>query len=59
MDPENRATLADWVAGIVNGTQTYGDFPLIIDLEALANFIPPPPEQPHGEEEPGGEKEEK
>ncbi|HEY4437679.1 MAG TPA: anti-CBASS Acb1 family protein [Lelliottia sp.] len=59
MDPENRATLADWVAGIVNGTQTYGDFPLIIDLEALANFIPPPPEQPNGEEEPGGEKEEK
>ena len=59
LDPENRATLADWVAGIVNGTQTYGDFPLIIDMEALAKFIPPPPqEQPNGNYEPGGKEEE-
>lgn len=58
LDPENRATLADWVSGIVNGTQTYGDFPLIIDMEALANYIPPPPEPNDGNNQPGGEKKE-
>ncbi|WP_237929966.1 anti-CBASS protein Acb1 family protein [Buttiauxella sp. S19-1] len=44
LDPENRAAVADWVAGIVNGTQTYGDFPLIIDIEALSKYQPPPPQ---------------
>lgn len=59
LDPENRATLADWVAGVANGTQTYGDIPLIIDVEALAKYIPPsPPEQPNGNNPPGGEEEE-
>lgn len=54
-DPENKATLADWVAGIVNGTQTYGDFPLIIDTDALASYVPPQPPEPFNDDaEPGG-----
>lgn len=60
LDPDNRSTLAEWVAGIVNGTQTYGDFPLIIDMESLANFIPPPPQDPNNggqTNQPGGEEE--
>ncbi|HDC4619811.1 anti-CBASS protein Acb1 family protein [Enterobacter asburiae] len=59
LDPENRASLADWVAGVANGTQTYGDLPLIIDVETLAKYIPPAPqEQPNGNYKPGGEEEE-
>lgn len=59
LDPENRATAADWLTSIVNATQTYGDVPLIIDKEALANYIPPPPQElPNGDNQPGGEEEE-
>lgn len=59
LDPENKATAAEWLSSIVNATQTYGDVPLIIDTEALANYVPPPPpEQPNGFNQPGGEKEE-
>ncbi|CAD6037051.1 anti-CBASS protein Acb1 family protein [Escherichia coli] len=58
LDPENRATLAEWVAGVTNGTQTYGDFPLIIDTEALANYIPPPLEADNGYFQQSGEDEE-
>ena len=59
LDPENRATAADWLTSIVNATQTYGDVPLIIDKEALANYIPPPPQElPNGNNQPGGEEEE-
>lgn len=58
LDPVNRATLADWVAGVANGTQTYGDLPLIIDTEALANYIPPPPEPDNDNNPTGREKEE-
>jgi hypothetical protein len=59
LDPENKATATDWLACIVNATQTYGDVPLIIDMEALSNYVPPPPpEQPNGFNQPGGEKEE-
>lgn len=58
LDPKNRAALAEWVSGIVNGTQTYGDFPLIIDMDALAKFIPPPPQELlNGNNQPGGEEE--
>lgn len=58
LDPENRAVVADWVSGVVNGTQTYGDFPLLIDSEALANYIPPPPqEKPDGSKTPVDEEE--
>jgi hypothetical protein len=58
VDPENRATIADWLSSVVNATQTYGDVPLIIDVEALANYEPPPPPDPNnGYIEPGGEKE--
>ena len=58
IDPENRATVADWLSSVVNATQTYGDVPLIIDVEALANYEPPPPpEQPNGNEKPGGDTE--
>lgn len=56
-DPENRATLAEWLANIVNATQTYGDVPLLIDMDTLANYIPPPSEQPNGNTQPGGKEE--
>lgn len=58
LDPENRAILAEWLATIVSSTQTYGDTPLIIDTDALANYVPPPQEQPNGSNPPGGEEEE-
>lgn len=43
VDPSNKAILVDWLASVVNGTQTYGDQPLIIDAEALAEYVPPQP----------------
>lgn len=59
LDPENRAVLAEWLAAIVSGTQTYGDMPLIINVDSLANYTPPtPPERQDEVSQPGGEKEE-
>ncbi|EFA9346662.1 hypothetical protein C1590_005041 [Escherichia coli] len=58
VDPENRAALAEWLASLVNATQTYGEAPLIIDVDALANYEPPKQETPDGNFQPGGEEEE-
>lgn len=58
LDPENKANAADWIANVVNATQTYGDSPLIIDTDKLAKYIPPtPPETPYGFSQSDGEKE--
>ncbi|WP_353613951.1 anti-CBASS protein Acb1 family protein [Mangrovibacter phragmitis] len=56
LDPENMATAAEWLASIVNGTETYGDTPLLIDAEALANYVPPPPEPLNGNENNQGDQ---
>ncbi|MCS4265014.1 anti-CBASS protein Acb1 family protein [Serratia sp. BIGb0163] len=60
VDPVNRAILADWLSNVANSTKTYGDVPLIIDMDTLSKYQPPPPQdlnnggqtnQPNGEEE--------
>lgn len=58
VDPENRAAVTEWLASLVNATQTYGEAPLIIDVDALANYEPPKQETPDGNFQPGGEEEE-
>ncbi len=58
VDPENRAVVTEWLASLVNATQTYGEAPLIIDVDALANYEPPKQETPDGNFQPGGEEEE-
>lgn len=45
LDPENRATTAEWLASVINSTDSYGDTPLMLDVEALAAYQPPPPVQ--------------
>lgn len=50
LDPQNMSVAAEWLASIVNGTETYGDTPLIIDAEALANYVPPPPDPINGDQ---------
>ncbi|HHL2710455.1 TPA: phage portal protein [Yersinia enterocolitica] len=44
VDPVNRANIADWVSSIANATKTYGDIPLIIDMDSLSKYQPPPPQ---------------
>lgn len=44
LDPVNRAMAVDWVASVTNATETYGDSPMIIDMEALSKYQPPPPQ---------------
>lgn len=47
VDPVNRANLADWLSNVANGTKTYGDVPLIIDMDKLSKYQPPPPQDPN------------
>lgn len=47
VDPINRANLAEWLSNIANSTKTYGDIPLIIDMETLSAYQPPPPQDPN------------
>lgn len=59
LDPENHAVVAEWLASIVNSTETYGDTPLIIDHEALSNYTPPAPDPNNGNQTfPGDETKE-
>ncbi|MBW5853113.1 hypothetical protein [Yersinia enterocolitica] len=55
IDPENRAAVTEWLASLVNSTQTYGEAPLIIDVDALANYEPPKQETPDGNFQPSEE----
>ncbi|EDH4007891.1 DUF1073 domain-containing protein [Salmonella enterica subsp. enterica] len=43
LDPENRAAVTEWLASLVNSTQTYGEAPMIINPESLAEYQPPEP----------------
>lgn len=56
IDPENRAQVAEWLTSIVSATQTYGEVPLIIDINSLSKYIPPVQEQQHGDNQPGEEE---
>lgn len=47
VDPVNRAILADWLSNVANATKTYGDVPLIIDMDTLSAYQPPPPQDPN------------
>lgn len=47
VDPVNRANLADWLSSVANNTKTYGDIPLIIDMDTLSAYQPPPPQDPN------------
>lgn len=47
VDPVNRANLADWLSNVANATKTYGDVPLIIDMDTLSAYQPPPPQDPN------------
>ncbi|ELY4543948.1 DUF1073 domain-containing protein [Cronobacter sakazakii] len=44
LDPVNRAAVTEWLASLVNATQTYGEAPMIIDAEALEKYQPPEPQ---------------
>ncbi|VFS51428.1 hypothetical protein [Budvicia aquatica] len=56
LDPENKAALAIWLAEIINTLSFSIDTPLILDEEALANYVPPPPVNNYGNEKEGEEK---
>lgn len=60
VDPVNRANLADWLSNVANATKTYGDVPLIIDMDKLSKYQPPPPQDPNygGPTQQEGEEEE-
>lgn len=41
LDPENKATLVDWATQIINDNKQMFTTPLILDVDALANYQPP------------------
>jgi hypothetical protein len=55
MDPENKATLMGWAQDIINQNETLFQSPLLLDLEALANYDPQAQQQgEEGQGEGGG-----
>ncbi len=40
-DPENKAIIAEWLAGVVNNEKELANNPLMLDIEALAAYEPP------------------
>jgi hypothetical protein len=57
LDPENKATLAQWIADNINENKLMFTAPLILDYEALANYVPPNPLAIGAEGSEGGEDE--
>jgi hypothetical protein len=58
-DPINKANILNWVCDNVNAMGSLFTSPLLIDAEAMANFVPPPPpglEQGGEDEKPGAKK---
>jgi len=53
LDPENLATLAGWLADVMNERDLMFSAPLTLDLDALASYEPPAP--PMGGDEPVNE----
>ncbi|ENA9695578.1 DUF1073 domain-containing protein [Salmonella enterica subsp. enterica] len=59
LDPVNKAALAEWLANVLNNTITYGEDPLILDIDSLSSYEPPvsvPFNEP--DEKEGGKQEE-
>ncbi len=50
LDPENKATLVDWVAQSINDRPLLFETPLQLDIEALKTYVPPVPGAGDGEE---------
>lgn len=47
LDPENKASLIDWAANNFNEQKMLFKQPLLLDIEALRNYVPPePPAEP-------------
>jgi hypothetical protein len=44
-DPENKAAIADWLAGIVNEQDGFYSSQLLIDSESIASYEPPVPSE--------------
>lgn len=42
-DPENKAILAEWLADIFNGRDSFARTPLMLDIDALREYEPPTP----------------
>lgn len=55
MDPENKAALVGWLQDNLNSMKFLFDNPLVLDLQALAEFTPPVPGAGDSEEEPENE----
>jgi len=56
LDPENKATLIDWVAQSLNDNKMLFKTPLVIDTEALKEYVPPVPVISEGEDQPKPKK---
>jgi len=41
LDPENKAAALVWLADVANSTKTYGETPLTLDEDAIAEYEPP------------------
>ena len=53
-DPENKATIAGWLADSANDDKILFQSPLTLDLEAMANYEPPAPPTEPDEPKPEG-----
>lgn len=42
-DPENKATIAQWMSDEINNNKKIFTTPLLLDIEAMANYEPPAP----------------
>ena len=54
MDPENKATLVGWAQDIINENKHMFQTPLLLDLKALADYVPPQPTAEPKEPKPFG-----
>lgn len=55
MDPENKAALVQWLADNLNDMKFLFTNPLVLDYEALAEYVPPVMAAPGEEPKPGDE----
>lgn len=46
MDPENKATLLEWAADNINENKLMFQDPLVLDFDALRDYVPPAPPAP-------------
>lgn len=53
LDPDNKATLVEWICDSFNDRKLLFNSPLILDIDALRNYEPPQPMAQDGEPKPG------